>query len=507
MLDAHVSDTMQEEKSKMKLYFTSDTHSYIYPTDYIHEGIMDMGYAHLSSAFEEGAVIIDGGDVLQGSPLIRYALMKGEKVLPPALAFNAAGLDVYVPGNHDFDFGYETLLSLLSALDADAVCANLSDGEGRLPVRRHAIIERNGIRLFVTGAVTDYVNVWNGGKLGKLSVTDSVEALRAEAEAMRSIPHDYSICVYHGGFGEEEGPLRENRAGEIASLGFDFLLTAHQHQVIGPLRIGKTTVLQAGWRGEWAAELDLRKDASDVRLIRCSASTPLSERMEAFLRSYALPAEAERSLYAVTGTVDGILEDRGYVESALCGSSLADFINDLQLGLTGADVSAASLANNFVSIGPDVTLASVLASYPFSNNLTLLEMSAGELRKAMERSAEYIDSVDGVPSVSPSFAPGKNERYNFDFYRGLAYSFDYRRAKGERVVRMEQDGIDLLSHPETILRVVVNSYRATGTGGYPSYRNSRVIRRYSEEMQDVLSDALSRKGVKVPPPTDFSAEY
>ena len=490
----------------MKVYFTSDTHSYILPTDYLHPVKMDMGYAHLASAFTPGSVVLDGGDVLQGSPLIRYALKSGSHPLPPSLAFNAAGLDVYVPGNHDFDFGYDVLSRFLAELDARAVSANIEDERGELGIERHVVIERAGIRLFITGAVTDYVNIWNP-KIGGLRITDSVEALSREAEAMKAVPHDFSICIYHGGFGDERGDVKENRADEIARLGFDYLLTAHQHQLIEPHAIGNTIVLQAGYRAEWAAELDLSADGThSERLVRCSCSTPLSASMKDFIEKCSDADESIRSLSSVIGKVDGILEDRGYVESALNGSTLADFINDIQLRLTGADVSVASLANNFTSIGPDVILSDVLASYPFSNSLVLLRMKASDLREAMERSAEYIDVVDGHPVVSPSFAPGKNERYNFDFFRGLSYTFDYTKDKGGRVVRMMRDGVDLLSFPDTILAVAVNSYRATGTGRYGAYKKAEVIRNYSsEDMQQLLIDALSSYSVKVPVPTDFSS--
>ena len=487
----------------MKVYFTSDTHSYIFPYDYIHEGIKDMGYAHLASAFSDDAIIIDGGDVLQGSPVIRQALLSGKRPLPMAALFNTAGLSVFTPGNHDFDFGYDALASLLSDLDAVPVAANVEDERGFLGIRRHVMIEKGGVRIFITGAVTDYVGIWDGEKLDGLRITDSVEALRSEIAEIATLRPDWSICIYHGGFG---GGM-ENRGEEIAKLGFDYLLTAHQHQVIEPFRIGGTIALQAGCRGEWAAELELGSDGShSERLIRCSSSTPLKEAVSAVL-SEGFEEDVNASLSAVIGHVDGTLEDRGEIESAIHGSSLADFINDIQISLTGADISVASLANEPVSIGPRVTLGSALASYPFSNNLTLLSMNAGLLRRAMERSARFIDSSPSGPVLSPFFSPGKKERYNYDFYRGLSYSFDYRREGGSRVVRMVWNGIDLLKHPETMLRVVVNSYRACGTGGYDAYSEASVIRTYSEEMQDLLIDALSHAHVALPSPTDFSTEY
>ena len=65
------------------LYFTSDTHSYVFPTDYISSGKKDMGYLALSSGFTQGGIIADGGDVLQGKrgsgPLRRGHHAAGEE--------------------------------------------------------------------------------------------------------------------------------------------------------------------------------------------------------------------------------------------------------------------------------------------------------------------------------------------------------------------------------------------------------------------------------------------
>ena len=95
------------------IYFTSDTHSYIYPTDYVSRRKKDMGYMVLASSFSDSAIIADGGDVLQGSPLVRYEIANGIRPFTAASAFNAAGLSIYTPGNHDFNYGYDVLSSFL----------------------------------------------------------------------------------------------------------------------------------------------------------------------------------------------------------------------------------------------------------------------------------------------------------------------------------------------------------------------------------------------------------
>ena len=81
---------------------------------------------------------------------------------------------------------------------------------------------------------------------------------------------------------------------------------------------------------------------------------------------------------------------------------------------------------------------------------------------------------------------------------------DIRRPLGKRVVRLLLGDVDLLSHPEHELSIVLNSYRATGTGGYGVYRKAEVLERYSQDVQDLLIGCFGKgKAVSVPPRTDF----
>ena len=159
-----------------EIFFTSDTHSYVFPTDYTSKGRKDMGYIAMSSAFSRDAIIVDGGDVLQGSPLVRCEMQGGLRPFTAAEAFNRAGLSVYVPGNHDFDFGYDVLRSFLSELKADAVAANVIDERGELGIKPYVLKEASdGLRILFVGVVTDYVNIW-----------ESAEKLRAAADSRKA---------------------------------------------------------------------------------------------------------------------------------------------------------------------------------------------------------------------------------------------------------------------------------------------------------------------------------
>ncbi len=487
------------------LYFTSDTHSYLYPTDYISPDRKNMGYISLSSLFKDGAIIADGGDVLQGSPLVRYEIRNGIRPFLSSDVFNRAGLSIYVPGNHDFNFGYETLCSFLKSLKAEKLAANLVDERGELGVKPYTIREtEDGLRLLFVGVITDYVNIWEKKEnLEGLKITDSVKAAEeALKEGMKASP-DFTICIYHGGFGEEEGEIKENRGAELAALGFDVLLTAHQHAIIEPKHIGKTLTLQVGAKAMHLAHLTFSKDGMiDAEILATDASLPLKDSMKSI--PYDREKEVLSSLSEPIGRIEGTLQDLSKLESAVHGSSLADFFNDVQLEATGSDVSAVSLFNDPVSLGPEVTLGSLLASYPFSNTLLKLRINGRMLKAAMERSASYFDMEEGKVIISDRFIIPKEEHYNYDFYRGVSYSFDIKKPLGERVVRLLFNDVDLLKNPDYELSIVLNSYRATGTGGYGIYRNAEVLERYSEEVQDILIDKFeSGNVIRIPEKTDF----
>ena len=66
--------------------------------------------------------------------------------------------------------------------------------------------------------------------------------------------------------------------------------------------------------------------------------------------------------------------------------------------------------------------------------------------------------------------------------------------------------IDLLQNPETEMRIVLNSYRASGTGGYDVYRDLKNSTAISVDIQDALIASFENRVVEVPSKTDFSVK-
>ena len=115
------------DEKKLTIYFTSDLHGYIYPTDYRSQSEMDLGLFKCASRFQKdgNTLIIDGGDLLQGSPFGAYChdtIGSAEKF---ARIMNRCGYDYVTLGNHDFNYGMAYLDSYLDALHARCVCQNV----------------------------------------------------------------------------------------------------------------------------------------------------------------------------------------------------------------------------------------------------------------------------------------------------------------------------------------------------------------------------------------------
>ena len=192
-----------------KIIYTSDTHGHIFPVNYAAGCGESSGLLNLAAQIDKNGntLVLDGGDSLQGTPLVQYYLAHADEFPhhPVAEAFNAA------------------LRAYLCAMDGVCLCANVQDLGGALPLLPETVHTlKNGLRIGITGIVTDYVNVWEQPQnLKKLRITEAFDAARAACARLRPIC-DICVCIYHGGF-EEEKTLR---AGSRASLTLTCFLRA-----------------------------------------------------------------------------------------------------------------------------------------------------------------------------------------------------------------------------------------------------------------------------------------
>ncbi|WP_342757782.1 bifunctional UDP-sugar hydrolase/5'-nucleotidase [Kineothrix sedimenti] len=482
------------------------------PVNYSDALPSDSGILTLAETYkkEGNTLIIDGGDILQGTPLTQYYLEHcGQYPFHPvALSMNAAGYDYITLGNHDFNYGYDVLKDYLHALNAQCLCANVHDLRGELGILEKTIhILPNGLRIGMTGIVTDFVKIWESKKnLAGLAISDSFETAKSMYEELRP-ECDVCVCIYHGGFERDlvTGALLfdtgENVGGRICEeLGFDIVLTGHQHIEVPGIKIADTHAVQLPDGAAQYIRLNGQTDSEDGIQIQ-SELMPAGSRCAAEPYHTILPLEKEvqRWLDQPVGTLDVNIVPEEKLYAAQQGSRLAALFNQIQMDATGAQFSCTSLGNQPAGMPKDVTIRSIIAAYLFANTLVVLEVTEDILKAALERCAAYFTLENGVPSISDVFLKPKIEHYNYDFYAGLRYTFDLRRPVGQRVISIAgADGSPLGKGPFSLC---TSNYRATGTGGYEVLRKCPVLWRGNKEMAQLAAAYIrGRSPLTVPEP-------
>ena len=112
------------------------------------------GYAYMAGLKEEyeaagaNVIVVDAGDYSQGT--VYVSVSKGADAIT---MMNAAGYDVVTLGNHEFDYGYEQIVSNMKAFNGKVLCANVLK-DGKSIYDGHTIVEKGGVKIGFFGLET-----------------------------------------------------------------------------------------------------------------------------------------------------------------------------------------------------------------------------------------------------------------------------------------------------------------------------------------------------------------
>ncbi len=136
---------------------------------------------------------------------------------------NMLGIDAFVPGNHEFDFGKENYVKRVAEQKYPTFAANLRDAGGN-PLAGHQdrrIFEVGGLKVGVLGLALE--NTPQISSSGDLRFTSVMDALRANARALRSEGADLVVALTHTDKRVDEEIARTRLV--------DVLLTGHDHDL------------------------------------------------------------------------------------------------------------------------------------------------------------------------------------------------------------------------------------------------------------------------------------
>ena len=241
----------------LRLMGTSDLHANVFSYDYYRDKPDDrVGLARTAGliararAETANTLLLDNGDIIQGTPLGDYiAMSKGLKpgdVHPMIAAMNTLGYAACTLGNHEFNYGLEFLEAALAGANFPAVCCNIFRPDGALYVQPWLILERDyrdeaggaqRLRIGIIGFTPPQIMQWDQTHLaGRVSTIGIAEAARQYVPQLRE-KTDLVIALCHAGISSKPPqPAEENAAVALATVsGIDAMFLGHQHRLLpGP---------------------------------------------------------------------------------------------------------------------------------------------------------------------------------------------------------------------------------------------------------------------------------
>lgn len=486
---------------------TTDVHGRAPGWDYTTDRSDSAGLVRVATVVDSlrrqypGQVLLfDSGDLIQGDPFAAYfARVAPRDTNPIVQAMNLIGYDAATVGNHEFNWGLETLSRAVRGATFAYVSANVVGQDGKPVYQPSVTITRNGVRIGVTGFTTPGVMIWDRANVAnRVRVT---RVLPAANRILRSLTRnsDLTIALIHSGM---DGPASydttgvgdENVAAELASLKVtpDLVIVGHSHREMRDSVINGVHFVQPrNWaRSVTVMHVDLVREGSRWRPVAWRGELVPLQTVAPEARVAAALAGAHDAVRAWITTPLATLDSAMPAAFARAGPTpIINLIHAVQLARTGAEISVAS-AFNLEGGFPagSVRLSDVASIYPYENTLRAIRISGAQLRQYLEHSARYYqrDST-GRLRTNPDM-PG----YNFDMIAGAYYRLNLDAAPGHRVEMLRVRGHDV--SPTDTFTLALNSYRQGGGGGYSMVQGAPVVYDRDENIRDLIADELRRLG-------------
>ena len=416
------------------------------------------GFARLAAVVKAerakgGHVIFaHAGDTL--SPSLMSGLDRGAHIV--ALT-NLIAPDIFVPGNHEFDFGQETFFQRMGEAKFPLYAANLRGPDGKpLPnFKDRAVVTLDGVRIGLTGAtLEDTPRVSNPGDLQFLP---AVATMKQQADTLRSEGADFIVSVVHVD--------RKQDYELVATRSIDLVLTGHDHDLFINYD-GRNAVVESSYDGHYLVAVDVTisvkiEDRNRIvtwwpqfRVIDTATVTPDPE-VAKVVATYE--QELSRLMDVALGTTAVALDSRNAAVrtgEAAIGNLIADAMRESAKADVAIMNGGGIRGGKVYPAGASITRRDVLTELPFNNRLVTVEVSGAALRRAIENGLAQLPNAGGrFPQVS-----------------GMTIEADVQRPPGSRLtaIRVGKEPLD----DARTYRVAVNDFLSRGGDGYTMFADA-----------------------------------
>lgn len=473
------TSAMAAEPVNITILGTSDLHGTFVPWDYSTDTENLAGslsqiatQVHKVRAQQPNVILVDAGDTIQGNFVETF---KNDKTSPMILGFNALDYDVWVMGNHEFDFGLKALATPLNQFKGTALAGNIFWDSGKPYLPAYKIVERQGVKIGIIGMDTPMTAEFAKGtdRIDGLTFTDPVQAVKKVIQQIHG-QVDAIVLVAHMGI-DNENQRPGTGVGDIARANPELaaIVAGHMHVKVDKEVINGVIVTEPDKYGRALSRIDLQFEQQNGKYVlinKDSYTYPIKgvnsdKKLEEIYQPFhtILRANANRPIAQLTGqdlvppdAVKGIpqvhIQDTGI--SALYQEAARHYAPKAQVIALQIDNDRPKL-----NVGT-ITAKDIAFNYQYAGGeITVYQLTGKELKKYMEWSADYFNQQhDG--DVTYSFNPQRrSSKYSTnDFFDGVTYTIDLRKPVGQRITELKlNDGTPVTD--STPIQLGMNSYR------------------------------------------------
>ncbi len=493
---------------------TSDIHGQVDAWDYFGDKAFSGGltkvatYVNNTKATNPNTILIDDGDVIQGTPLsYYYEVLHPELENPMAATMNAMGFVASTVGNHEFNYGPTIFNKYQSDADFPLLSANVTgcaDYTFEPYVINHMDVGGGEtVDVGILGLTPPAVPHWEQAKnITGCVFGDPIVAANKYVPEMKAAGADVLVVAAHAGTDETYGyGLEEDFAKALANQvsGIDVILAGHAHSTIAGDLVNGVLITEPSSQAKNVSDIRLKitGSGSDWEVTQKSSTAPsvggLDE--DPVVKAVTDPYHDGAVAYINTPIGTAAAAFTGGFQARIADGPTADLINQVQMDSAAAagfpaQASLAALFNNSAQLnaGP-IKLKDAYALYIYDNTLYVVDATGQQIKNELEWTAGYFNQYyytpDGVTKNS------QMADYNYDLWSGIDYKIDVTKPVGQRVVELDLNGKPLAMTQH--VNVALNNYRATG-----QFKDATILYQSTTQVRDLITDWITAKGTISP---------
>lgn len=489
MSTENTDTTLIKREVSIKILGTSDIHGRVLAWNYAADEEDKSGsYAQISTLIKkirrknENVILVEVGDAIQDNWIEKFA-MAPKHPIPEIL--NYIGYDIFVPGNHEFNFGMPTLSNILRDMKFKKLTANLyynenaeNDTNFSKDKSRYldacAIVEREGVKIGIIGLSTPMSAQFeeDTGYLKDFYFVSPINETKRQIKKLKKEGVNAIVVVAHMGIENENG-IPETGVRDLANAvpEIDVIVAGHMHQNIPKEIINGVLITEPHRYGTFISEIDLRFAVADkkISLISKNSTTIPVKNEEPDVEIEKIYKPFHNRLCRIANEIIGetlndmVPKEKFYgVSSAFIkDSGLSSFITDVELYYSGADV--VSFAYNYENVRLDkgeIKRKDIVYNYRYTGgDVTIYQMTGKQLKDYMEWSADYFETIHAGDTEYHYNLERVNGKYiTFDIFGGVKYKIDLRNEKGDKIIDLALTNGTKITN-DMKLKVGMNTYR------------------------------------------------